>query len=63
MAKTISRRPKVGVIVDHTTSYGRSVLRDVMRYAGIEHRWIIFTQMENVMEGGARALPELDGMI
>ncbi len=39
-------RPKVGVIVDCSNSYGRAILRGITRYANLQRRWLLFKDLE-----------------
>ncbi len=48
--------------MDGISSYGRGVLRGVMRYANLERRWVLYKDLRHSLESMAR-WPKCDGMI
>jgi LacI family transcriptional regulator len=58
----MKHRPLVGVIVDGISSYGRGILRGVMRYANLERRWLLYKDLRHSLTSMAR-WPKCDGMI
>lgn len=64
MQKTtvIKDRPLVGVVVDGISSYGRGILRGVMRYANLERRWLLYKDLRHSLNSMAK-WPRCDGMI
>ncbi|HYO10248.1 MAG TPA: substrate-binding domain-containing protein [Tepidisphaeraceae bacterium] len=54
--------PLVGVVIDGVSSYGRGVLRGVMRYANLQRRWLLHEDLWRATES-LRHFPECDGAI
>lgn len=55
-------RPLVGVFVDGVSTYGRSILRGVMRFANLQRRWVLHEDLWAAAES-TRQLPGCDGAI
>ena len=56
------RRPIVGVGVVGVTSYGRQIMRGVMRYANLRRRWLIFQEFR-IEIADLATWPQCDGAI
>lgn len=52
----------LGVVVDGVSSYGRAVLRGVVRYANLQRRWVLHKDLRPDAES-IRHLPACDGVI
>ncbi|HEX8340434.1 MAG TPA: hypothetical protein VF624_05955, partial [Tepidisphaeraceae bacterium] len=62
-APTKGKRPlMVGIVTDGSTSYGRSILRGIMRFANLERRWLLHKDIWRTPESLAR-FPQCDGAI
>ncbi len=55
-------RPLVGLIVDCTDTYGRSLFRGVMRYANLQRRWLLFKDYRHISKLDGQ-WPPLDGAV
>ena len=56
-------RPRVNVVVEGTTGFGRAILRGVMRYANLQRQWLIFPHLQPLLLGPRRMVPSGDGVI
>jgi len=50
LPRQISTRPKVGVIVDCTDTFGRAILRGVTRYANLQRRWHLYKDIAHALD-------------
>lgn len=57
-----NRRLLVGVLVDGTSKYGRSILRGVTHYANLQRHWVLFKDLANLLDD-QRQWPMFDGLI
>jgi LacI family transcriptional regulator len=55
-------RPLVGVVVDAASSFGRAILRGVMRYANLQRSWVIHEDLWRAVES-MHHWPRCDGCI
>lgn len=55
-------RSLVGVVIDGASTYGRSILRGVMRYANLQRRWQLHVDVRQAFESQAH-WPHCDGTI
>lgn len=56
------KRPFVGVVVDCANTFGRAILRGVTRYANLQRRWVLFKDMQRVLDVNS-PWPAFDGAI
>jgi LacI family transcriptional regulator len=56
------KRPLVGVVVDCANTFGRAILRGVTRYANLQRRWVLFKDMQRVLDVNS-PWPAFDGAI
>src|SRR4051794_9347193 len=59
---TERHRPLVGVVVNCSTTYGRSILRGAVRYANLQRRWVVYKALERTFDVKSN-WPEFDGAI
>ncbi|MDB5327244.1 MAG: helix-turn-helix-domain containing protein AraC type [Phycisphaerales bacterium] len=57
-----SGRLLVGVLVDGTTKYGRSILRGVTHYANLQRHWVLFKDLADLLHAQPQ-WPMFDGII
>jgi LacI family transcriptional regulator len=56
------RQPLVGIAVEAVTTYGRSVLRGVLKYANLQRKWLLHKDIWSVT-GNTVPWPRCDGTI
>jgi len=60
--QALPSRPHIGVLVGTDSSYGRSILQGIARYANLQRNWIIFKDLNKILKSRGR-WPEFDGLI
>jgi LacI family transcriptional regulator len=55
-------RPRVGLLIDGFSAYGRTILRGISRYANLQRRWLLFKELQRFMNDRS-AWPQFDGII
>jgi LacI family transcriptional regulator len=60
--RQVHRRRVVAVIVDGASTYGRSILRGVTRYANLQRRWVLHADIRPSVDS-INHCPKCDGLI
>jgi LacI family transcriptional regulator len=59
---SLPSHPHIGVLVNTDSSYGRSILQGVARYANLQRNWIIFKDLSKTLKSRG-PWPQFDGLI
>src|SRR5947209_8051099 len=54
--------PRVGIVLDTSTAFGRSILRGIQKYANLQRHWLIYKEMARASTDVLK-LPDCDGII